>query len=422
MKKGLAVLLLVVLAAGGWWLTVSIRAGLNAGADCDVYRQWTVSQYVHRGINPYSVATNVLFQAFGTTHGPDRARLQDLVIYEVHTAFVTNDVPGFLPAFGAPTPTYPPSSLLPLCDTIGRLPRKNIWSMWMGFNLLAVALLVVVLSRCFPLGLHWKRSVVFAVALSLLWFPLHEVLRVQQFIVVAFLFSIWGLAVQKRCPVLSGVLFSLALIKPSATLPFMMFPAARWKWEAGIVVVVLHSAATLFMSYRLQTPPLLLMKQWMEVPRYMLQGAYSIQEVLNNAGLDNTALGTVLTLGFVGVCFGWVVVCRKADWQTHLVFLTAVSVLWTYHERYDFVVLLWPLFYFLSAWKAGRRKGLAVAAIAALVLLNLAFPDFVYGSHAAVARIVRWIGRFSLVILFFVTAVELKMAARKRITEMNGET
>lgn len=379
------------------WLAFSLRYALRSGGDCDVWRQWTVSQYVQEGVNPYGVALDILKLNFGSMHGPDRLRLGEFVIYEVHPRFRTDGVTNFLSNVGPPTATYPPSSLLPIAWTVGRLPPRAVHPVWLLVNLALLAALARAFSRDFDLGL------LFAFALLLIWPPTQEVFRTLQFVFVATVATLAGVRHLDSRPARAGLWFAFALIKPSVALPFLVLPLARGRWKTIAVAGGLHLAALGIMWTLLKTPPWIMLGQWMEISRYMLQGAYSLQEITNRLGFDNSPVGTAIMLLFAAACAAWCAVHRRANRYDLLAFLCFASVLWTYHERYDFFVLLIPL-----AW--ALRTGTRPATLALFVVLGVALTDPVYSTDHPAAWALRWAGRLSLYALTALFAARLRAA------------
>ncbi len=389
-------LLSILIAAGAAWMIASARYALNAGWDSDVMRQWTSSQYLLEHVNPWRLSYETLYLNYGTSHGPTRFRLKDLVIYEVHPNLQTDGVEGIRSDLGPPTATYPPSALLPIALTVGFVPSHTVLPAWLIVNAAAFLLLLRLLGS--------RRDPIAALAIILLWPPVHEVVRTSQFVFLVMVFLILSIQTMAKRPYLSGVLLALALIKPSLTLPFLFVPLVKRRWIPFLVAGTLHLAATLVVSLWLGDPPWVLLKQWTEIPRYMLQGAYTIQELINRAGLDNAPLGQAITLGFVGACGLWCHLHRRAPVAALVAFCTFFSLLWTYHERYDYTLALIPIAAIYLQPGAVAPRWLAVAYL----LLGIALTDAVYGTDHAVFQMLRWAGRLSLAGLFIYYACNLR--------------
>lgn len=395
-----SVLIVLSLIPGLAWLIASGQVALQSGGNSDVYRQWVTSQYVMQGIDPYRVSFETLRLNYGETRGPNRLRLSELKIYEVHPGLRTDNIEGILPELGPPTATYPPSSLLMLVGTVGQIPQQLLLPIWLAVNL--VALVFFVFSLCKNSGGNSPIALLSIGALTLLWPPTQELFRTSQF---GFLVIIWLIAALRYMPtdsIRSGLFFSLSLLKPSLVLPFLILPLIRKRWMILAVVAVVHGTGTLIMSALLHTPPWTLLSEWMEIPRYMLQGAYTIQEIVNRLGMENSALGFVVTLGFVAAAALWCFSMRQAKDQDLVTFLCFVSLLWTYHERYDFVLLLMPAAAAVSACArlTGRALRLRATWCLVFVVLGIALSDPPYLGSSVTMHVVRWAGRISLLLLF----------------------
>jgi hypothetical protein len=383
------------------WLAFSARHALRAGHDCDIWRQWTVSRYVFAGINPYAISLGILEKNYGKMSGENRRRLKDFVIYEVHPSLDTTGVPNFQPAFGSPTATYPPSSLLMISLLGGWLPAGAVHGAWLGLSLVALLLL----------GRHLRGPPEAPVAgglavcaVLLVWPPIHESIRTLQFIVPVTWFVALMVRNLDRRPYLAALCLAAALIKPSVALPFTLLPLVRGRWTVVALAGALHLAATLAMGALVHTPPLDMLRDWLKIPGYMLQGTYSLQEVINGLGWDNTPKGLALSLGFAGACAVWAALHRRARPADLAAFLALASLIWTYHERYDSVLLLLPLMNLFARLAQGPTDRLDLLLAAAFVVLGLALTDAVYLQDLPGLRLLRWGGRAAMVVLFAGTA------------------
>ena len=383
------------------WLAFSMRHALRAGHDCDIWRQWTVSRYVFAGINPYAISLGILEKNYGKMSGENRRRLKDFVIYEVHPSLDTTGVPNFQPAFGSPTATYPPSSLLVICLLGGWLPAGAVHAAWLGLSVMALFLLARHLRGPPDAPVAGGLAVC---ALLLAWPPVHESIRTLQFIVPVTWFIALMVQQLERRPYLAALCLAAALIKPSVALPFTLLPLVRGRWSVAALAGALHLALTLAMGALVHTPPLDMIRDWLQIPGYMLQGAYSLQEVVNGLGWDNTRKGLALTLGFAAACAGWTAVHRRAHPADLAAFLCLASLLWTYHERYDSVLLLLPMLNLMTRLVRGRADRFDLLLAAAFVVLGLALTDAVYLQDLPGLRLLRWGGRAAMLVLFLGTA------------------
>jgi hypothetical protein len=154
------------------------------------------------------------------------------------------------------------------------------------------------------------------------------------------------------------------------------------------------------------------------VAAYFTQGQFTLQEVLSALRLADSAAGLAVVAIVVLIAVGWCLWNRAAGDDVLIDWLCFVSVLWTYHGPYDFVVLLIPLV---------RRLGPAVAALrnrpevffnvslagALFVFLSVAASRLVYGDEVHVAaRLVRHAARLVLILSSAAIALDAWRSAR----------
>ena len=414
LRRGpLAAGLLLLLAGIAVYLHSSFYA-LSSGGDADVYRQWTVSQYVLRGINPYSLCLGALRETYGITYGPERPRLRSVRMWDLADARPAPGETRLDPGLGLPVATYPPSATFFLSLLLGSIPRDALAMLWLWINTGLLVLLGMELRR------HVDLPPTIVLIVLLMWRPTHEVIRTSQFCFLVFACALAGVRLMDRRPWLAGLFFAAALLKPSLTLLFLFLPLVRRQWPALLVPAALHAVGALGLSARLNTPVRVLLAEWTEIPRYFLQGAYTLQELLNGLGIENTPAATTAVLFFFAAVLGWSWTHRHAPVRNQLAFLCFANLAWTYHERYDFVLLALPLLGVLGRL-AGGGRGRRVrdgVMLAAYVALEVALLDPVYGGVTQAARVLRWAGRAAVLLLFAGAALsgredgELRQPAR----------
>ena len=211
---------------------------------------------------------------------------------------------------------------------------------------------------------------------------------------------------------LAGILYSLALIKPSLALPFLLAPLRRRRWwalawTAAIELVLLISASLL-----LRASPIAMVSKWLAVGRYFMQGMYTAQEIINDFHLVGSAWNTVLPL--VVVALGFFLIYHSEPSRT-LAMLSVIAVVWTYHYPYDFLVLICALAFLCTPldhpgdWDIWQWSGLL-----SLILLGIALTEVAVGGETLAWRLVRWGGRLSLVWLM------VSIARAKRSNRSSG--
>lgn len=408
MWQGVGVL---ALALGLLYTGYSAQRGWTMRGWSDASRQWVVCQYVRARINPYELAQRLLHDTFGPATGSDRVRLKEQRIYSISSADWTPDTPGMLPGQPPPEATYPPSTMSMLVPTLGFLPEWLLLPVYTSANLAVLLLLLWQLGNWFQTETRWPRAAAWGTVavLCLWWPPLQYVIQNGQAGLVSLLCAWLAVREIERRPVVAGWLFLAALIKPSLVLLFFFIPLIRWKWIPIWTAFVAGLVLTVLPAIWLGEWPWVLIGQWMDLCRYVLQGAFTIQEVLNALGWENTAQAMAVVLGIWVLVGLWCWRYRRARWEAHFVLLSLANLAWTYHERHDFVLLAFALVWFASqAVVSPRHRGWAVGGLVLGTVLGLALSDPFYIPDAPWAHAVRWAGRLALVGLWAVAAREVR--------------
>jgi len=412
------ILLLAGLVTGGiWWTQKSIQGGIHGKDWSDATRQWEVCQYVKARINPYELAYRILFDTFGPATGPDRLLLREQRIYSISSAEWDEDTPGMLPGHPPPEATYPPSTMsMLMMASVGFLPKSALLPISTAVNVLFLILLVAILSRWFrkETSLPPLLSLGIVAALCLLWPPLQLVVKFGQAGILALFCALAGMFLLKRAPILAGALFMVSLIKPSMVLLYFFIPLIQWRWKPLWTTFFLGVILTVIPSFWLHEWPWVLISQWVGLCRYVLQGSFTLQEVFNAIGWENTLRGTLVVFALWGAVFLWCLGYRRARWEEQFAFLSLANLSWTYHERPDFVLIVFPMVLFASKlMQPGRRTG-ALMGLGFCLLLGLALFEPIYVPDEAWAHAMRWAGRMSLLGLWGVTALGVRTSHRKR--------
>lgn len=404
-----------LLVLGMGWCVQSCKRAVLSGPE-DILRRWRVSQYVLAGRNPYEVALGVLRQEVGPVA---QTSLRERPLFHIPLPSRNTEQLGVLSNVGPPESVYPPSAQMLLSYTVGLVPERMVLTLWTVLNLICLPALAVITYRwvmgkellneeggptvvrpadnrlrvVLPLGL--------VLAGLLVWAPTQQAIISSQLSIQVAICLLLAALLLDHHPVWSGLLFSLALVKPSMALPFLILPLVKKQWQTLLVVVATQVAAIAAISALVGQAPWVMIKQWVSVSAYFTQGPYSIQTVLNRLQLDNTMLGFSLVLAFVLCCAGWSWRHRRADTRSLFDFLCFVSVLWTYHGPYDLVILFIPLsralHYALAAERAGTKRVVLIGAVAAFLIITLGTWPPAYVGRDAAQQTVRWLCRLTLV-------------------------
>jgi hypothetical protein len=299
-----------------------------------------------------------------------------------------------------------------LAPTIGLLPKSALLPSYALINLAVLTALIGHLARWFHsrTGQPLRVSLVVVAALCLLWPPVQYALQHGQ----AAMLSVWCalLAVQRirQAPVAAGLLFTAALIKPSMALLFFFIPLVRWEWKPIWTAFMTGLLLTLLPALWLGEWPWVMLSQWMELCRYVLQGAFTLQEVLNAIGWENTHQGLGVVLALWSGLLAWCAIHRRAGWEELFAFLCLGNLAWTYHERHDFVLLVFPLVLFAAQLFSPRSRSRALIGLALCAVLGLALSNPFYVPATLWARTIRWAGRLALPGLWIVAALAVRVS------------
>jgi hypothetical protein len=407
--------LLVALSAGLAWLAYDAGRGTRNGRESDLHRRWVVCQYVRQGINPYPLALAALRRAYGPLGGGrEKPRVYAVPRLAADDPAAAPAASLLLAAHGAPEAVYPPSADLLLSLTLGALPQDRVHVAGVLANLALLAVLAVLLCRL-PAGGASPTALGFAAAAALVlaWSPTQSAVQAGQFSILVTVSLLLAFRSLDRNEMAAGAWVAVALIKPSMALPFLILPCVRGRWRALAVAAGLHLAATCVQAVRFGCAPWDLLRQWAGVAAYFTQGQFTLQEVLSALRWADTPAGLALVAAFLGFALAWCVANSASGDAPLIDLLCAVSVLWTYHGPYDFVVLLIPLARrLLLAATPGSGRAAAWTA-GAFVCVSLATSPLAYGDevHAA-ARIVRHAARLVLALGLASLAAGVWRAAR----------
>ncbi len=379
-------LIAVIAAVGLTRLVPAIRFAVNDQTS-DVLRQWRTSQYILARVNPYPVALEALETTYGSS-APER--LRTLRIYAIPKQ---GPHPDTRKDVGPPESTYPPTAALILALAIGHVQPHALLLIWAVLNLGLFGLIgrELIQLQSVPSARTW--SVICLLSLSLLWPPTIYFFSRGQFTLIV----LWSVLVAERIGErrswLTGILYSIALIKPSVALPFLLLPLRRGRWRSLIWTAAIQVALLASASLLLRASPAALLSKWLLVSRYFMQGMYTAQEIIIDMHLIGTIWNIIIPLTIAAIGF---FLSYRAEANRALAIISVIAALWTYHYPYDFLVLLCALAFLLTPadrilkWDSWQWSG-----IFAFALLGVALTDVAVGGNTMTWRIVRWGGRLS---------------------------
>ena len=224
--------------------------------------------------------------------------------------------------------------------------------------------------------------------------------------------------IQKR-PVIGTLCLAACWLKYTITFPLSLIFIRR-EWRATLVAAAaVHVGLILFLSI------------WTgENPFKLLSGPLMVSET----GVDSTMYDTIAMVNyfgggsrFAGVALGiillvaaaWLVAKSKARLTTNLTFLSFVSLVWSHHASYDYLVLVIPLAFAALHWKQKSigSVDILVASSVLLIWFVSRILDAANEVFAPVGLIVFWgacVAVYAALAILFVT-IHLEGRSQKAV-------
>ena len=368
-------------------LVETIPAVLDAARDTtgDLGRQWVVAQYAIRGVNPFPVAMDALRARYGVLAPQGPVHLQDVRIYSIPK---TGPHAQTDPALGPPEATYPPTSLMTLLP-LGFLPVVVVRFVWILMNIALVFLIARELKTMTGAG---EATFLLFLGLVALWPPTSYCIGREQLSLLSLGCILSARRLETTHPIGAGLLYSLSLVKPSLSIPFLFLPLLDRNVKTLTTLAASQLALLGTMSWLVHASPLRLIGGWLSVAGYFKQGMYTSQDIINKLRLDGSAWDSLLQLS---ILLGGGLIAARFSSPKKMAFLAVISCIWAYHEVYDFVPLLIPAA-LLAVSPINRRWAFNIAA---LVIVGAGLTGAIYLGTGGGAKVVREAARLSLVTL-----------------------
>lgn len=330
----------------------------------DLRRRWVDQKYFMNGQNPYDIIFKIRAIEAGQSP-PVVARNTEYLSEVGKPVGFTGGYPPWAFTFGMPFVSLPwpdeRKALAPariqfaLFDTIALL-GLAYWSFRHGRRLLL------------PFA-GWFVAVAFLGMGSI-----SRVLSIGQYgLVVVGLLLGGALLTEKKRPMLGGILFGIALLKPNIAIPFMLVPLVRGQWKAVVSAALTVAFGAITAQVVTGAPTLEVLRQMVDISQIFIYSIPGPLKWLVDAGippkvaLDGLA-GSVFLCGAVA-CFAF----RR---RSPLVLYAVAAVtgrLWTYHYAYDDVMLIFLIVPLLAMvmkkeYPGGRAIDFLVAALVGISL------------------------------------------------------
>lgn len=256
------------------------------------------------------------------------------------------------------TPNYPASTLVFLLP-YALFDWETAKTAWAISNLICTALILIGLNKLYPL--ESRKYLLILTALFLLNTPYRMIINNGQHTLFALAAFIWSLVLRPKNKILAGICLALSWLKYSITFPLTLLFIAKREFKIPSIAISLHVVLTCFVALWIGESPEKFFFQplevnWLttapgDVDVFGLARTYHIPLVIPSV----VGIALLILLGFVMVRWD-----RKNE-SLLLTFLSLISLVFFYHLRYDFVILVLPLWYlFTHGVKSGTDKILIV--------------------------------------------------------------
>lgn len=234
---------------------------------------------------------------------------------------------------------------------------------WAVANVLFTIGIVVGLQKWSPLPdprLPWVAAALLVMAAGY-----RGVLTTGQHAIFVVAFFVWSLVLAERAKWLAGLLLAVSWFKYTITFPLTFIFLTRRTYPVILVAVLVHALLTVLLAWWIHVSPEQLVLQPLRVA--MLSTGNSALDIFGLAqriGVDKS-LTSVISLGLLAACG---LVGRLGEGRDDLLTLALLSLVACaifFHLTYDYVVLVFPLWYCLKHGIRHRPPQL----LAALVVL-----------------------------------------------------
>lgn len=297
----------------------------------DIVKQWMAVKCVLNGIDPYSLALNVLESKIG----PDRAK--HINLWEIR-GFVDENSQRH--GFCQPTDaTYSPAMLGFLVLSVGAFGKaSHVVIAWLFLNSLAIASIF----RSRTMRSLGGDGSLFGVSKPLLmfvtFFPVVFTLQIGQFSLLVLAGVLSALDYEDR-PMVSGFFLFMMLLKPTLGIPLLaMFPIRRY-WRALSVALILCLLSSLAVAVLTHVEVLELFREWLGVGWY-----YG----WNKTWSIHSGVAWYIKYLLLAAALGAVYLSRLTYGKSGVALAGAFACMWTYTQYYDYVLCL-PFFVLIFA-------------------------------------------------------------------------
>ena len=212
---------------------------------------------------------------------------------------------------------------------------------WMLSNLLFLTGLVIVLRKSI-----WKkmeRIDFLLVSLTLLASsPIRNQIFLGQHSIFAVFFVFLAIYFINSNEMLSGIMLSISYFKYSLTAPVMLFFLYKKKWKPIAVSGIIHIVLSVFSAIWLHRNIIDMMLAPVKQASWLTSSGFAdAAAVLSLAGIRGS-LGTIITVVVFLALAIWCLTTKNKNEYQILIILVLWSLIFMYHRKYDYFVLIIP--------------------------------------------------------------------------------
>jgi len=289
------------------------------------------------------------------------------------------------PVYTHPRAVYPPASYVVLWPLLGWLDLPRTELLWALTTLAALAWLSVLAVKASRVKTRLERTAVFLVPLAV--YSARAVIVNGQLMLHLLPPLLAGFILLEREPsdwkkdLGAAALLLIGLVKLTVAIPFMLILLTKRRFLRPMIFlgsgyVMLTSVAAMFQH----VSPLISLKQWLpaavsDAARASADSHANLHYWLGSLGLRNLNLpASILLLVLLGI---GLYLFRQSDIWIRLGIAAIVARIWTFHYRYDDMLLVVPLIALLRLGlrpRAMSPEKIATLSILALLSFTLLAP------------------------------------------------
>lgn len=212
---------------------------------------------------------------------------------------------------------------------------------WMLSNLIFLGGTIIVLRKTI-----WKKmehiDFLLVVLALLASSPIRNQIFLGQHSIFSIFFVFLAIYFMNKNETLSGIMLAVSYFKYSLTAPIMLFFLYKKKWKPVIVSGVIHVVLSLFSAIWLQRNVFDMMLAPVRQASWLSSSGFAdVAAILSMFGFKGLA-GTIITVVVFIALAIWCLTTKNTNEYQVLIVLIMWSLIFMYHRKYDYFVLIIP--------------------------------------------------------------------------------